>query len=346
MLRDSKGNEEALKARRVGATLSNTEGAALRKTTLDSATLNKSSTTLSNTEGAALCKTTWNRATLNKFSGAAVSKAAVDTTGRLSNRPGVGPPMQVKYKGELRSLHDGAGLCSPGRWPVGRRTAPATELGRELARWCLKAFGDWVELEGEERAKALFWSTAGGKHGGTPFGGEIYGFRERLDLWLKERGLNPYRQKDDRATEINFRRLRAVATALSDEDVEFLDEVAATGVMLGVDEEMPRNPAVYEEKTKWTVEQTEEDFQDMFADNYVSAEENAADIARQVLEEVENGTILRLPESEAKRRFAGRLAVAALGAVPKELGTSRVRLIHDGTYTAWMSISAFECAIG
>ena len=150
---------------------------------------------------------------------------------------------------------------------------------------------------------------------------------------MKERGLNPYRQKDDRPTKINFRRLRAVATALSDEDAEFLDEVAATGVMLGVDEEMPRNPAVYEEKVKWTVEQTEEDFHDVFADNYVSAEENAADIARQVLEEVEKGTILRLPESEARRRFAGRLAVAALGAVPKELGTSRVRLIHDGTYS-------------
>ena len=66
----------------------------------------------------------------------------------------------------------------------------------------------------------------------------------------------------DRRTEINFRRLRSVAEALGDEDFEFLEEVAAKGVPLGVDEEMPRTPAVYEEKEKWTVEQTEEEFHD------------------------------------------------------------------------------------
>lgn len=216
---------------------------------------------------------------------------------------------------------------------MGRRTAPATEQGRDLSRWCLKAFEDWVELEGEERAKSLFWATAAGKHGGTPFGGEIYGFRERLDLWLQERGMSPHRRDADRSSEINFRRLRAVATVLSDEDADFLDEVAATGVKLGVDEEMPRNPAVYEEKLRWTVDPTEEDFHDTLAENYTSAVENSADIARQVAEEVEKGTILKFTEEEAKRKFGGRLAVAALGAVPKELGTTKVRLIHDGTYS-------------
>ena len=30
---------------------------------------------------------------------------------------------QAKYKGELRAVHDGAGLCSPGRWPVGKRSS-------------------------------------------------------------------------------------------------------------------------------------------------------------------------------------------------------------------------------
>ena len=252
---------------------------------------------------------------------------------KTSSRPGIGPPLQAKYKGELRSIHDGAGLCSPGRWPVGRRTAPSTERGKLLARWCLKAFDDWVELEGEETVKKLFWTMAAGKLGGTPFGGEIFGFRERLDLWLKERGLEPERQEGDRRTEINFRRLRAVAAALEDEDSDFLGTVAEKGVSLGVDEEMPRNPLVYEEKQKWTVDPTDEEFQDILADNYTSAEENAEDIVRQVREEVEKGTILKLSEEEAKKRFGGRLAVAALGAVPKELGTSRVRLIHDGSYS-------------
>ena len=62
--------------------------------------------------------------------------------------------------------------------------------------------------------------------------------------------------------------------------------------MLGVDEEMPRTPLVYE------VDPTDEDFQDSLAENYVSAEENAADISKQALAEVEKGTILRLSESD------------------------------------------------
>ena len=72
----------------------------------------------------------------------------------------------------------------------------------------------------------------------------------------------PERRKGDRASEINFRRLRAVATVLGDEDAGFLDDVAAQGVPLGVDMEMPRTPLVYEEKRKWTVDPTDEDFQD------------------------------------------------------------------------------------
>ena len=148
-------------------------GTALNRETVGSATLSKSraGTTLSNaTLSNATLSNTVNCTTLNGAGGGASSPSAP--------RPGLGPPMQTKYKGELRSIHDGAGLCSPGRWPVERRTAPASETGKELARWCLRAFEDWVELEGEEKAKDLFWRTAGGKLGGTPFGGEIYGFRE------------------------------------------------------------------------------------------------------------------------------------------------------------------------
>ena len=96
---------------------------------------------------------------------------------------------------------------------------------------------------------------------------------------------------------------------------------------------MPRVPAVYEEKTKWTVDGTDEELQDVEAANYASAEENAADIERQVKEELEKGTIVVMSPEEAKKEFQGRLAIAALGAVPKELGTTKVRLIHDGSYS-------------
>ena len=37
---------------------------------------------------------------------------------------GRGPPIKVAYKCGTRSIHDGGGLCSPGRWPPDRRLLP------------------------------------------------------------------------------------------------------------------------------------------------------------------------------------------------------------------------------
>lgn len=174
---------------------------------------------------------------------------------------------------------------------------------------------------------------AAGKVRKSPFGREVEVARRSLDEHLARWGLDPCRRSTDRETEICFRRLSALAEAMEDEDYMFLEEVASSRVRLGVGMEMPRTPLVYEEKTKWTVDATDEVMRDILADNYESAEENAEEIEKQVLQEVHPPTIVRMMEHEAKRRFKGRLAVAALGAVPKELGTKKVRLIHDGTYS-------------
>ncbi len=41
---------------------------------------------------------------------------------------GKGSPIRVQNKGKLRGLHDGAGLCSPGRWLPGKRLLPVARL--------------------------------------------------------------------------------------------------------------------------------------------------------------------------------------------------------------------------
>ena len=51
------------------------------------------------------------------------------------------------------------------------------------------------------------------------------------------------------------------------------------------------------------------------------------------MEDVERGCIIEMDEAEAVKEYSGRLAVAALGAVPKDLESSTVRLIHDGSYS-------------
>ena len=252
------------------------------------------------------------------------------------DKQGRGRPIQCYYKGKKRTIHDGGGLCSPGRWPVEARRELEDEQAIRLASRCKKLFLKWVMSLGNgpgDQVKEVFWSLAGGKVKASPFQGVMNDLRKELDEDIRGMGLDPDRQGADRKTEVNFRRLQAMLRITKDEDHEWLSELAAEGVNLGVDLTMPRVPKVFEEKTKWNLDFTEEGFKDSMAANYKSAEENAEDIERQVMEEVESGSIVPMTVEEAQARFKGRLAVASLGAVPKELGSSVVRIVHDGSYS-------------
>ena len=249
---------------------------------------------------------------------------------------GFGPKMKAYHKGKWRSIHDGGGLGSPGRWPPKRRRPLREKEGRRVAAKVKTLFLKWVagvERDKQGGTKALFWELAAGRHQQSPFTKDMEKYRKELDEELLDMGLKPKRRIEDRDTEIQFRRLMAMMEATGDEDWEFLEQMASEGVSLGVDEVMPRTHKVFEEKQKWAREFVDYLLEDQFSENYTSAEESHEDIKRQVKEEVDNGSILKLPEEEAKVRFKGRLAVAALGAVPKELGSDKVRLIHDGSYS-------------
>ena len=45
---------------------------------------------------------------------------------------GVGPTLLLLRKGISQPFIDGAGLCSPGRWPIDRRRLPDNDLARQL----------------------------------------------------------------------------------------------------------------------------------------------------------------------------------------------------------------------
>ena len=245
---------------------------------------------------------------------------------------GMKGPMTAYYKGKHRIIHDGGGLGSPGRWPVESRRQLSSKKGLSLASVIRREFLKWI-VKAKGRAEEIFWELARGEAKGSPFQDSLGESREAVDKALEEMGGTPRRREGDRDTEINFRRLAAMAEATGDEDFQYLEEMASKGVSLGVDEVMPRTPKVFEEKTKWAREFVIEELRETWADNYESAEEGKVDIWRQVDEEVANGTILKFTEEEIKAEYGQRVAVAALGAVPKELGSEKVRLIHDGSYS-------------
>ena len=241
-------------------------------------------------------------------------------------------PMLAYYKGKHRAIHDGGGLCSPGRWPVKSRKPVKRGKGLALVSVCRKQFLKWI-LGKRGKAEEAFKELINGKLEGSPFCDCLEEAREEIDKALEEMGTQPRRLSSDRDTEVNFRRLKAMAEILEDEDYEYLEAMAERGVPLGADETMPRTPKVFEEKVKWPRDLVEEEMREIWAENYESAEAGKEDIYRQVDEEVKRGTIKLVSEEEAKRRYGDRLAVAALGAVPKELNSDKVRLIHDGTYS-------------
>ena len=265
-------------------------------------------------------------------------------TGR--GKPGWGSPIKCYYKGSHRTIHDGGGLCSPGRWPVECRHEMTEGREGEMAAFCKSLFLKWIldtERTKKDGVKEVFWSLAGGKTRSSPFETWMVNARSDLDSKLSSMGLDGTRRAEDRESEVNFRRLKAMLEASNDEDFDWLEEISQKGARLGVDEDMPRVEAVFEKKEKWNLDFTDEVFKDVFADNYESAKANEEDIKRQVMEEVEKGTILHMNMEEAKVKFKGRLAVAALGAVPKELGSSVVRIVdsHPGR---GLGISGFPAA--
>ena len=81
--------------------------------------------------------------------------------------------------------------------------------------------------------------------------------------------------------------MSATLKMMDDPDCDFLAVIAAEGVPIGVDIELPRTPAVFEEKTKWPLEPEEAETAEYWGDgNYESAVRNRDDFRRQIVVDV------------------------------------------------------------
>lgn len=94
-----------------------------------------------------------------------------------------------------------------------------------------------------------------------------------------------------------------MADVTGDEDYAFMEEAVSKGVRLGVDME-------------WTVHGTEDEMH-----------------RGRNMQPAHGGGEQGHHRADEKAKCGARLAVAALRTVPKELGTNKVRLIHDGAYS-------------
>ena len=120
-------------------------------------------------------------------------------------------------------------------------------------------------------------------------------------------------------------------------------KVYATGVPIGVGVDMPRTPAVFPPKLKYSLKEQKEwggsgdhanADQGKTRTNYASAVGFAKEVEAALEKQVAAGQTLRLPLAEARRRYGSRLAIASLSALDKGVsdeGETEVRVLHDGT---------------
>jgi len=135
----------------------------------------------------------------------------------------------------------------------------------------------------------------------------------------------------DRPQAIKVRLLAAWMAECQDPEGAFFDWLLL-GVPVGAGVRLPRTPAIFERKTSWTLPWLEEEDAPRWVDNYSSARDRPEVLRKGFLEEEAEGMMVRTTLREAQQKYGPRLAVAALGALEKEAGSGKFRIIFDGTH--------------
>jgi hypothetical protein len=240
----------------------------------------------------------------------------------LEGRP---PPLTTRWGGKRKPYHDGAGLCSPMRWPPEDRPRVLAKTLPGLQQ----AFMDIVsELPHHDRGVYLI---ATGNATSSPFTPQqVNRARDALAAALE---LPPEEAAFVAPNQpFHLRLLSATLFKIGDPDWRQAVESSWSferGVPIGVGIKMPRVPAVYERKLTWR--SLDDTAFEPDRDNYKSAQAVIDTLEAQFEEDAKLGMMYQATEEELKQQYPGsRLRVAALGALEK--GPNSFRVVHDGTH--------------
>ena len=232
---------------------------------------------------------------------------------------------------------DGLGLNSPGTRPAGHRGVCLEKEGVALSKAFWEEVDSFMHGMSKTQRLRLFSELALGRRASSPFAELLGGIRDRLDEVVVGMQVDPGRRPGDRPSEIAFRRLRAWAVLIGDADSRFLEDMASTGVSLGVRGEIPWVEPVYEKKDKRAEDfappvWNEDDKTANLRSNYSSARDHMEKVKRHIEADVEKGWMIRVPLAAAQEEYGEDLQVASLGGVPKDKEWNDVRVVHDGTH--------------
>ena len=232
--------------------------------------------------------------------------------------------MHATWAATNRSAMEAASAHREGGRPVGGGLPSALpELRTRLTGQFEKAVK--AASDGADDPLSFMLKLAAGRFKTCPFGEPLLKetramFRDVLDMPAAE---------DVVATGQVFHLplMARLLRAYGDPDWRFVQEIGE-GVSLGVDEDLPRTPAVFEEKGKWRLADDVGPGTDT-TDNYKSVAPHVDKVRALFREEAALGWMVELPEAEARAIYKDRLAIAALGVV-EEL--DKIRVVHDGSH--------------
>ena len=163
---------------------------------------------------------------------------------------GRGLARRAKTMGRDRPFHDGGGLCSPGRWPTSRRRIPVW-TGRDLfitIKGMLHVY--WGTVKKGKGLLDFVLHLAAGRCKESPF---TQKFLDECRAVLAEGlGLEGDKMKAEEGQCFRLRAFSRLLQLAGDPDWSFPLELMG-GVSIGVNQELPRTPAIYEAKVKWTL---------------------------------------------------------------------------------------------
>ena len=240
---------------------------------------------------------------------------------------GFGRQLSIRVNGREKPFEDGAGLCSPGRWPPERRGTDETGFAWEVRVGLLKMLAGSVDI------KKVLYGLACGHFKASPFPEKlVLRGRQHWLLVLRKFGSELASLEPPAGQPILLRAVEEHLRLAGDPDyrVFYSSSVSfAKGVTIGIKGRMPRVPAVFDRRTRWRkYEEQAEAPHDK--ENYSSAGGQLVQIEEQFKEEERLGAMREVDETAARKEYGEDLLVAAIGAIDK--GDSTFRVIHDGTH--------------
>ncbi|CAK9072609.1 unnamed protein product, partial [Durusdinium trenchii] len=232
-----------------------------------------------------------------------------------------------RWKGLEAPFHDGGGLASPGRWvPQERKNLEGKEwvaVRHQFRLAAVRRLGSMAEVEKEAFRMA---------RGGDAF--QLVrddSFLKEIRSILSER-LGIAAQDTPEAGQPFFLDLmKGILEKAGDPDSGFLEQ-AKTGLPLGVLSDLPRTPSIFEEQVKWNLEGEVGSDAVLQKENYSSAAEHERYLVEHLEQEVSEGLMIKMKESEFIEAFGENRAVAALAVLVEDELTGKKRVIHDGTH--------------